>query len=148
MVEQSVLDPTGTVCAVPRKHGTRSRPRPGRPKVLIVDDDEDVRATVTLLLQGAEVRVLEATDAGTALAVAQSEALSAVVLDVMLPDRTGFEVCRLLRENPATSRLRIVMLTALTGLTEEVTAVLAGADAYMIKPIRRGELLAWLQGAI
>jgi DNA-binding response OmpR family regulator len=119
-----------------------------RPRVLIVDDDEDTRAMLAQLLGRDGLAVLEAPDARSALRLAQSGKIAAVILDVRLPDGTGFEVCRMLRENPATARLRVLMLTALSGITDELTAVMAGADAYMVKPVRRDDLLRWLRNVI
>ena len=116
-----------------------------QPKVLVVDDDVDTRRMLVLLLERAGVAVLEASTADTAVKLARSEQVSAVILDVMLPDNNGFEVCRLLRGDESTRRVRVVMITSLSGITDEVTGILAGADAYLVKPVRCAELMRRLQ---
>ncbi|HEX2810599.1 MAG TPA: response regulator [Kineosporiaceae bacterium] len=111
------------------------------PKVLVVEDDDDAREMLVGLLERAGVSVLQAATAGEALRLARSEQVSAVILDVMLPDGTGFEVCRLLRDDEETRRIRVIMVTALSSITDEVTGILAGADAYLVKPLRRKDLM-------
>jgi DNA-binding response OmpR family regulator len=112
-----------------------------QPKVLVVEDDDDTREMLVTLLERAGVCVLAASTAGDALRLVASEQVSAVILDVMLPDSNGFEVCRLLRDDEATRRVRVIMVTSLASLTDEVTGILAGADAYLVKPLRREDLM-------
>jgi DNA-binding response OmpR family regulator len=112
-----------------------------QPKVLVVEDDDDARTMLVLLLERAGVSVLQAATADDALRLARSEQVSAVILDVMLPDCNGFEVCRVLRDDASTRRIRIIMVTSLTSIIDEVTGILAGADAYLVKPLNRHDLM-------
>jgi putative two-component system response regulator len=142
MSESAVLDDLSDETLRARQRGSEWSPLPyEQPKVLVVDDDDDTRETVAMLLQRAGVTVLQAGTADAALRLSKSEQVSAVILDVMLPDSNGFEVCRLLRDDQDTRRIRVIMLTSLSGITDEVTGILAGADAYLVKPVRRAELL-------
>ena len=116
-----------------------------QPKVLVLDDDDDTRGMLVTMLEHAGVIALQASTADAGLYLARSEQISAMILDVMLPDNNGFEVCRLLRDDQETRRIRVIMITALSGITDEVTGILAGADAYLVKPLHREELLRRLR---
>jgi len=111
-------------------------------KVLIAEDEPNIVASLEFLLQksGYEVRV--ARDGDEALRLADSFRPEVVLLDVMMPVRNGFEVCRRIRENPALARVKIVMLTARGRDVERDKGFALGADAYMTKPFSTKELLA------
>ena len=117
-----------------------SRPT-DRPSILVVDDDDDTRAVLAYMLTSAGLAVLEAPDGATALHLARTAPISAVVLDIILPDRTGYDVCRELRET-VDRTIPIVLVTALSSIMENGSWVLAGADAYLVKPVRRAALIA------
>ncbi|MHB1132615.1 MAG: response regulator transcription factor [Chloroflexota bacterium] len=108
-------------------------------RVLLVDDDEAVLNSLrrALALGGYEVRV--AADGATALSLAEDEMPDLVVLDVMLPDVSGFEVCRLLR---LASAVPILLLTARDTVPDRVKGLDLGADDYLVKPFSLDELLA------
>jgi DNA-binding response OmpR family regulator len=118
------------------------------PLVLVVDDDEDARETIAAMLNGQGVSTVHASTGEAAFELAVALPISAIVLDVMLPDRTGFDVCRTLRENPETRRIPVILLTALTRVTDELTGILAGADAYLVKPVSRDRLLLHLRDVL
>ena len=115
-----------------------------RPVILVVDDDDDARETVATLLGSQGLSVVQVSTGEAALTVAACFPVAAVILDVLLPDRTGFDVCRALRADPATQDIPVIMLTALTEVAEEVSGVLAGADAFLVKPASRDRLLQHL----
>jgi CheY-like chemotaxis protein len=107
--------------------------------VLVVDDAESNRYAVSRALRAEGFQTVEAGAGAQALELA--EYVSAVVLDVHLPDLHGFEVCRLLRGNPKTSNVPIIHISAVYVSPEDkVAGELAGADAYMISPVDTGEL--------
>jgi two-component system response regulator MprA len=108
-------------------------------KVLIVDDDAHIRASLrrTLAFEGYQVR--EAGDGSGALEAALDELPDLVILDVMLPGIDGMEVCRRLRE---VNDVPILMLTAREGTSSQVAGLDAGADDYLVKPFVKDELLA------
>lgn len=110
-------------------------------RVLVVDDDPDIRVAVAEALKIAGYDVGTAATGTGALAACRDDCPDLVLLDQMLPDIDGLEVCRRLRDEPATARVPIVFLTARTGETERVRGLAAGADDYVIKPFSTAELL-------
>jgi DNA-binding response OmpR family regulator len=108
-------------------------------KVLVVEDDATVRDVLTTLLgfEGFDVRT--ASDGPTGLELAESMKPDIVLLDVVLPELDGLEVCRLLRKRAPNTR--VVMLTGRSSAEDELHGVAAGADAYLRKPFSPLELL-------
>jgi DNA-binding response OmpR family regulator len=110
-------------------------------RVLVVDDDPDIRVSLEEALKRAGYEVDSAGNGAAALAICQQQCPDLVLLDQMLPDLDGLEVCRRLREAPSTARVPIVFLTARTGEKERVRGLAAGADDYVVKPFSTAELL-------
>jgi len=110
--------------------------------ILIADDEPYVVELVRVTLEDDRVRVFEAADGQTALAVAEALAIDLVLLDVHLPDVSGLEVCRALRANPRFATARIVMLTAAAQHDDVVRGLAAGADDYLTKPFSPVRLLS------
>jgi two-component system alkaline phosphatase synthesis response regulator PhoP len=110
-------------------------------KVLIADDQPTLRQLVRLTLESGRFEILEAPDGDAALDVARRERPDLLFLDWMLPGLPGTEVCRQLREDPSTSAMRIVMLTARTQPGDRATATAMGADDYITKPFSPIQLL-------
>lgn len=110
-------------------------------RVLIVDDEPVIRSVVVAALEGT-AEVLEAADGPSALAVLADNVVDVVVLDVMLPSMSGYELLTGLRRSARYRDLPVVMLTAKTGESDHVTAYRAGADAYLTKPFDVTELCA------
>ena len=111
-------------------------------RVLVVDDTAaNVRLLEqVLLLAGYEVVTASSGEEGLAKVVVAKPDI--VLLDVVMPEMSGYEVCRALRANPATALLPVVMVTALDPETERVKGIEAGADDFLAKPINQAELLA------
>lgn len=103
-------------------------------RVLIADDDPRLRMLVHHTLDMAEMELLEAADGETALAIARRERPDAVVLDWAMPGLSGIEVCRQLKSDPATARIRVLMLTARTQQFNRLAATAASVDEYVVKP--------------
>jgi two-component system phosphate regulon response regulator PhoB len=112
-----------------------------RGPVLIVDDERDLRALLDFNLQKAGYATAHAATGAEALARARSLRPRVVVLDLNLPDVSGMDVCRLLRSDPATRDLPILMLTARGGETDRVGGLELGADDYVTKPFSVRELI-------
>src|SRR2546429_6986730 len=115
-------------------------------RILVVDDDRAVRDALrrALTLGGYEVQVAEGGEAGLAqVAAGQPDAM---VLDVMMPDLSGIEVCRHLRR--AGDRIPILMLTARDAISDRVEGLDAGADDYLVKPFDVDELKARLRALL
>ena len=111
-------------------------------RILIADDEPNIVASLEFLMRRCDYEVCVARDGDEALQLAETFRPDLVLLDVMMPRRSGFEVCRLLRENAALRPMRIVMLSA-RGRDVEVGKGLAlGADAYVTKPFSTKELVA------
>ncbi len=109
------------------------------PIILVVDDEPSVLELVRYNLAKAGFRVLTASSGREALAVMGTATLDLVVLDLMLPDLSGFEVCRRFREK---NRAPVLILTARYNEADRVRALDAGADDYITKPFSPRELLA------
>ena len=110
--------------------------------VLIADDEPHVVELVRVTLEDERVRVFEAADGQTALAVAGALTIDLVLLDVQLPDVSGLEVCRALRADPRLAGTRIVMLTAAAQQDDVARGLAAGADDYLTKPFSPVRLLS------
>lgn len=108
-------------------------------RVLLVEDDASMREIVTLALQRAGLRVTTAVSGREGLMCALRGDAELVILDVMLPELDGFEVCRELRK---VSSVPVLMLTARTDLMDVVVGLESGADDYLRKPFEPAELLA------
>ena len=110
-------------------------------RILVVEDEPDLAELVALNLRGAGHDVTVSHDGNTALAEIQRHQPDLVVLDVMLPDLSGIEVCRRLRRNPQTVRLPVIMLTARSDEVDRVVGFEVGADDYVPKPFSPRELI-------
>ena len=105
------------------------------PRVLVADDEEDIRTLVCLAIGKAGGVVTDSlADGPTALAAARAGLPDLAVLDVSMPGCTGLEVCEALRADPATAGIRILLLSAGASLDDVSRGLAAGADAYLAKP--------------
>jgi two-component system phosphate regulon response regulator PhoB len=110
--------------------------------ILVVDDEPDIRSTVCFNLERDGFRTLAAESGAAALQLAASEPRpDLIVLDLMLPDMSGTEVCRQLRQSNETRRIPILMLTAKTDAIDRVVGFEVGADDYVTKPFSVRELV-------
>lgn len=117
-------------------------------RILVVEDEADLAELVAFNLQQAGHRVTTAGDGATALAEIRRSAPDLVVLDVMLPDITGIEVCRQLRRAEATASLPVVMLTAKGEEVDRVVGFEVGADDYVVKPFSPRELVLRIEAIL
>lgn len=115
------------------------------PVVLIIDDDSTMLRTLEaiILLEGYQVH--KALDGHTGLQMAEKIIPDIILLDVMLPDMDGFEICRRLRSHPALKEISIVMITALEDRETRLSSLTAGADDFLSKPVDAAELRARLR---
>ncbi|MBI2866584.1 MAG: response regulator [Chloroflexi bacterium] len=109
-------------------------------KVLLVDDDARVRRLMVATL-GDGYTLLEAADGLQGLGLARREQPDVVLLDVMMPGLDGFEVCRRLKADPATTEVAVIMLTGLDSDEDRARGEQAGAAAYLVKPFSPRALL-------
>ncbi|WP_120338047.1 response regulator transcription factor [Cryobacterium soli] len=110
-------------------------------RILIVEDDEDVRALIAHKLRRAGHEVSEAGDGLEGLEAARASEPDLVVLDWMMPKLTGVEVSAEIRADTSLTQPRILLLTAKSQDSDIAQALAAGADAYLIKPFRANDLL-------
>ncbi len=111
-------------------------------KVLIVDDEPNIVISLEFLMKKEGFTVAVASDGEAALAQVAAFEPDLVLLDVMMPKKSGYEVCELLRADPARAGLKIVMLTAKGRETEVAKGMALGADAYVTKPFATKDLVA------
>ena len=110
-------------------------------KVLIVDDEPDALELIGFNLKRAGFDVLTASDGAEALRKARERMPALMVLDLMLPEIDGLELCRMLRADARTASIRIIMLTAKAGEVDRVLGLELGADDYLTKPFSPRELI-------
>ncbi len=113
--------------------------------VLIVDDDPNILMALRFLMEKEGYRVSLATDGDAALEAVAAHRPDIVILDVMLPRRTGIEVCAAIRADPGAAGVRIVMLTAKGMDRERSRGLRAGADLYITKPFATRDVLAQIR---
>ncbi len=112
-----------------------------KPKILVVDDEPEAVELVEFNLQQAGYAVSTAADGAEALAQARKLQPNLIVLDLMLPELDGLEVCKVLRRDPATASIPIIMLTAKATEIDRVLGLELGADDYLTKPFSPRELV-------
>ena len=112
-----------------------------KPKVLVVDDEPDAVELIAFNLKGAGLDVITAADGAEALKKAQQHAPDLVILDLMLPEVDGLEVCKVLRRSPKTADTPILMLTSKSAEIDRVLGLELGADDYVTKPFSTRELV-------
>lgn len=106
------------------------------PTILVVDDDRDNAVIVRDLLEAYGYTVFVAHDGAEGLAMFDEIRPALVLLDVMMPGRSGWEVCHAMKQHPTHGRnVRIIMLTALSAWNDKQAAIQTGADDYVTKPV-------------
>ncbi|MBD8032767.1 MULTISPECIES: response regulator transcription factor [Solibacillus] len=114
-------------------------------KILIVEDEKNIARFLELELQHEQFETMVAYDGRTGLELAQSEMFNCILLDVMLPQLNGIEVCRRIRK---TSDVPILLITARDEVMDRVAGLDAGADDYIVKPFAIEELLARIRSIL
>lgn len=117
-------------------------------KAVVVEDDANIAELIVYNLSENGYEVLVAEDGVKGLAVIQKTLPHVVILDLMLPEMDGIEVCKALKSNPQTEEIPIIMLTAKSTETDKVLGLELGADDYMTKPFSIRELLARIKVVI
>jgi diguanylate cyclase (GGDEF)-like protein len=116
--------------------------------VLVVDDSPEIARMVEVILRSAGYRVQVAGDGQEALEMIQESRPDLILLDVMMPKLDGFQLTRLLRQDPRMSGLSIIILTAKGLSADRLQGLTAGADDYILKPFDAGELIARVRGVL
>ncbi|HHT9137527.1 MAG TPA: response regulator transcription factor [Candidatus Wunengus sp. YC60] len=113
-----------------------------KPKILVADDIKQNVKLLRVILTASEFDVIEAYDGEEALEKAKSENPDLILLDIMMPKLTGYEVCQRLRADGTTKGIPIIMITALHEMEDRIKGIDAGADDFISKPFNKTELLA------
>ncbi|MFB3880620.1 MAG: response regulator [Armatimonadota bacterium] len=118
---------------------------PQRKRILVVDDELTVRRLCSACIKhglGSDYEIVEAADGEAALAAAKAERPDVILLDILMPEMDGFEVCRRLKGSPETKGIPIVFLTALGGEKDVQRGLALGGDGYVVKPFNAVTLAA------
>ncbi len=117
-------------------------------KVLIVDDNPQILELLEAYLEPLQLRVRLAADGEAALGAVEREEPDLILLDIMMPRRSGFEVCRILKDDPRYRDIPIIMVTALNETADFERARECGGDDFLTKPVNKIELLARVQNLL
>ncbi len=120
----------------------------GRLKILVVEDEPDIRELVRYNLEQSGFDVVESADGDRVLELVDEERPNLMILDLMLPNADGFDICKMLRQRPRSARLPIVMLTAKAAEVDRVLGLEFGADDYITKPFSPRELVARVKAVL
>jgi putative two-component system response regulator len=116
--------------------------------ILVVDDDQDSREYLALCFSHLNYKVIQAINGSQALALAKSAQPDVIILDVVMPDLDGYQVCRHLKDDDRTAHIPVVLITVLRKLEDEIRGFEAGAHDYISKPYNRAELSARITAAL
>ena len=109
-------------------------------EILVVDDEESARKLIKISIEDEAFEIHEAKDGTEALAKARELKPDLVILDLMMPDKWGYEVCEELRKEPETKDALILFLTARGSMPSKKMGEIKGGDEYMVKPFKPKEL--------
>ncbi len=116
--------------------------------ILVIDDEDDIREILAYNLSKEGYKVLEANNGKQGISIANSLKPDLIILDVMMPEMDGIEVCEILRKNPQTEKVLICMLTARGEDYSQIAGFNAGADDYVAKPIKPKVLISRINAMI
>jgi len=111
-------------------------------KILVAEDEPDLRKASKIVLEGAGYQVVEASDGDEALKKADSERPDLILSDVVIPNRSGLEVCKILKNRPQTRLIPILLFIVLGRDIDKKLSEEAGADGYIVKPFTPNDLVA------
>ena len=117
-------------------------------RILIVDDEPNIIISLEYLMKKEGFQVAVATDGEAALRQAADFMPDLILLDIMMPKKSGFEVCQALRADPALAGAKIIILTAKGRETEVAKGLALGADAYITKPFSTKELVLQIKSLL
>jgi CheY-like chemotaxis protein len=114
-------------------------------RILVIDDDESLLQMMSLMLRRAGHQTILVSNGHEGIEIARREQPDAAIVDVMMPQLSGYEVCRILREDPRTQDIPLLILTALSQREHREQAQDSGADDYVTKPVTRDDLVAHVE---
>ncbi|MDA8423056.1 MAG: response regulator [Nitrospiraceae bacterium] len=111
-------------------------------KILIADDNENIREALTYLLEDEGYKLWMAKDGAEALKEVRNVRPDILILDIMMPEMNGYDVCRIIKNDPELSKTYVIMLTAKGQVAEQERGKEVGADEYIVKPFSPMEILS------
>ncbi len=111
-------------------------------KILIADDNENIREALTYLLEDEGYKLWMAKDGAEALKEVRNVRPDILFLDIMMPEMNGYDVCRIIKNDPELSKTYVIMLTAKGQVAEQERGKEVGADEYIVKPFSPMEILS------
>lgn len=111
------------------------------PLVLVVDDNQQNLELLLAYLEDVDCRTISASDGAQALEAVKNDNPDIILLDVMMPKMSGFEVCRRVKNDPNTTDIPVIMVTALNEIGDIERAISSGTDDFLSKPVNKWELL-------
>jgi two-component system, OmpR family, alkaline phosphatase synthesis response regulator PhoP len=112
-----------------------------KPLVLVVDDNEQNLELIVAYLEDVDCRTISADNGTDALDIIRAKTPALVLLDVMMPKISGFEVCRRMKSDPHTADIPVIMVTALNEMADIEKAINSGTDDFLSKPVNKWELI-------
>ncbi|MCF0072947.1 ATP-binding protein [Dyadobacter sp. CY261] len=134
-----VVEPVAVSPHMPDATGIIDEVAEEKPVLLLVEDNEDVAAYIVSALN-TDYRIIRAGNGQGGIDLALEAIPDLILTDVMMPVKDGYELCDTLKNSPATSHIPIVMLTARAGVSDRISGLRRGVDAYLTKPFQREEL--------
>ncbi len=116
--------------------------------IAIIEDDKDILELIALHVQKAGFKPKKFTDGESFFRYLSTDMPDVLILDLMLPDMDGLEICKMLRSNPSTAKLPIIILTAKIEETDKIVGLELGADDYITKPFSPRELIARVKAVL
>lgn len=114
-------------------------------RILIADDQPDLLLILSARLRATGFEVIEACNGNEALEVVRQESLDVIVLDVMMPELNGYQVCKKVKEDPRTQGVPVILLTAKTNEADRFWGSEVGADLYLTKPIDPADVVKHIE---
>jgi two-component system, cell cycle response regulator len=136
------------LCAFAVNFNTNDIEYMNKPKILVADDIKQNVKLLKVILTASEYDVIEAYDGEETLEKVQTENPDLILLDIMMPKLSGFEVCKKLRANDRTKNIPVIMITALHEMDDRIKGIEAGADDFISKPFNKVELLARIKSLL
>lgn len=118
------------------------------PKILVIEDEMTLANNLSEKLKGEGYSVMMSMDGEDGLAKVRQEHPDLVVLDIMLPGLDGLSLCRIIRRDPGTNHIPIIMVTARGTEVDKIVGLESGADDYVVKPVALGEFLARVRAVL
>lgn len=117
-------------------------------KILVVEDTTDLSTVLIAMLEGQGYQVVHAAEGKSAVEMAKVEKPQLVLLDIMIPEINGLNVCRIIRSQPETCNIKVIILSSLYQKKEIEAAFAAGASEYLVKPFDNARLLETIRNVL